>query len=387
LPAKKYEDMKMNVTDLNCELPDAYRRELSNEFSIRYTAKGRSPKILLVGGAGYIGSVLTKHLLDCGYFVRVLDLLLYGQGDVLQEYLKSSSFEFMKGDFTDSLTLDRAFEGMTDVVVLAGLVGDPITKKYPEASQAVNVDGMLRLVKALGKRALNKVIFISTCSNYGLIPGDSLADENFELKPLSLYAKAKVAVEQEVLSLKSKADYAATILRFATAFGLSPRMRFDLTVNEFTREATLGGELLVYDAKTWRPYCHVQDLSLLIRRVLEAPRDYVHFEVFNVGGAVNNMTKEMIVNEVKQRVPSLKVRYKEHGTDPRNYKVDFSKIQARLHFEPRYKVADGVEEILAAIRNGLFQDYEERKNFYGNYSIDYTGSQEAVQPGGTVCKL
>ena len=128
------------------------------------------------------------------------------------------------------------------------------------------------------------MIFISTCSNYGIIEEGSLADEDFELKPLSLYAKSKVSAERFLLAQAGNVDYAATVLRFATAFGLAPRMRFDLTVNEFVKDLYEKGEILVYDADTWRPYCHVNDFARLVRVVLEAPSDAINFEVFNAGG-------------------------------------------------------------------------------------------------------
>ncbi len=328
-------------------------------------------KILIIGGAGYIGSVLTDHLLGCGYNVRCLDLLLYGNHQCVLPYIHKENYEFIYGDHTDGEAVKTALEGMTDIVILSGLVGDPITKKYPEASQKINYDGILDLLELLNGRKVHQVIFVSTCSNYGLIEGDTLADENFELKPLSLYAKAKVAVEQKLLSLKGEVDYHPTILRFATAFGLSPRMRFDLTVNEFTRELVMGKELLVYDAQTWRPYCHVRDFGLVIRKVLESPIENVAFEVFNAGGDANNYTKQMIVDEIKTFIPDAKIKYKMHGTDPRNYRVNFKKIREKLDFEPCYKVKDGICEVIAASEKNLFAQVEKNKNFYGNYSIDY----------------
>src|SRR3990167_3095768 len=240
-------------------------------------------KILLIGGAGYIGSVVTRHLLNNHHQVRCLDLLLYENHECVIPPLLEKNYEFMHGDFTDFETVSRALAGVTDVIILGGLVGDPITKKYPEASQKINNEGMLRLIDALNHKGLQKVIFISTCSNYGIVSGNRLADEHCELAPLSLYAKAKVAIENYLLSLRGKIDYTPTILRFATAFGLSPRMRFDLTVNQFARELYAGAEVLVYDPETWRPYCHVQDFALILQRVLESPASLVGFEVFNAG--------------------------------------------------------------------------------------------------------
>lgn len=328
-------------------------------------------RVLIIGGSGYIGVPLTHYLLEGGYKVRNLDLNLYGNGGTVAGFLLNPNYEFQYGDMASTTDLDKALEGVTDVVVLAGLVGDPITKKYPDESGQINDAGMLACLDALEGRGLNKVILVSTCSNYGLAEGDNIVNEQSDLKPLSLYAKSKVRAEQHLLGKKGKVDYSPIILRFATAFGLAPRMRFDLTVNEFTRELYLDRDLLVFDAKTWRPYCHVRDFSRLIRRVLEFPVADVAFEVFNAGGDQNNHTKQSIVDLVLARLPGRKVSYKEQGTDPRNYRVSFEKVKSRLFFTPAYDVGYGVDEILWALRSGLLDDADSRRNFYGNYELTY----------------
>jgi nucleoside-diphosphate-sugar epimerase len=257
------------------------------------------------------------------------------------------------------------------VVILAGLVGDPITKKYPEASEKVNDVGIKSCIDFFDDKAIDNLIFISTCSNYGLIKEDELADEDFELNPLSLYAKAKVGAEKYLLSKKGKVNYTATVLRFATAFGLSPRMRFDLSVSEFVRDLFFGEELLVFDEHTWRPYCHVRDFSRLIDLVLQANSDKIDFEVFNAGGNVNNNTKKMIVDTILEFLPEAKVKYTENGSDPRNYKVSFEKVKSRLGFEPEFTVQKGVEELINALGMGVFGDSLKNKSRYGNYEINY----------------
>jgi nucleoside-diphosphate-sugar epimerase len=196
-----------------------------------------------------------------------------------------------------------------------------------------------------------------------------LANEEFELKPLSLYAKAKVAAEKKLLSMRGETDFTPTVLRFATAFGLSPRMRFDLTVSEFTKNLALGKELLVFDAHTWRPYCHVRDFARLIQIVLEAPKQKVANQVFNAGGDINNYTKQMIVDTILEYLPNSRVRYQEHGGDPRNYRVDFRKVREELNFSPRYTVKNGVAELLSAIETRVFDHIEQSPSLYGNYEI------------------
>ena len=328
-------------------------------------------KILIIGGAGYIGTVLTDHLLNAGNHVRSFDLFLYKNNHCVLPYLGRKGYESMYGDLCDPEVMLRALDGITDVVLLAGLVGDPITKKYPEASHAINDVGIRNSIDQLNGIGLDHLVFVSTCSNYGLIEGDQLADENFELKPLSLYAKSKVATEQYILGLNGNVDYTPTVLRFATAFGLSTRMRFDLTVSEFTRELALCRELLVYDANTWRPYCHVRDFGRLIDLVFKAPAEKIAFEVFNAGGEVNNYTKQGIVDAILEQLPNAQVKYKEHGVDPRNYRVDFSKVRKNLNFEPRYTVPDGIKEVLGAFENHSFDHVDEQRNLYGNYELQY----------------
>lgn len=324
-------------------------------------------KILLVGGAGYVGGPVAAHLLAQGRAVRVLDLLVYGHQAASFGPMLHPDFDFLFGDMGDGDTLDRGLDGVTDVVILGGLVGDPITKAFPEESHRINDLAVKACIDRLAGKGLDRVIFVSTCSNYGM--SEEIADETSELKPLSLYARSKVAAEEYLLSLRGKVDYSPTVLRFSTAFGLAPRMRFDLTVNEFTRELYLDRELLVFDAHTWRPYCHVGDFSRLIDHVLEAPRNDVAFEVFNAGSDENNHTKQSIVDLITARLPDRKVAYKANSSDPRNYRVSFAKLRNVLGFECRYSVADGIDELIAAMGNHLFDDVHERPNFFGNRAL------------------
>ena len=327
--------------------------------------------ILVIGGAGYIGVPLTFQLLSRGYNVRCLDLLLYGNRDSISLFLGEPGYEFIFGDMADSDVMTKALEGITDVIILAGLVGDPATKKYPDESAMINDAGIKSVISHINGKGINKVVFVSTCSNYGEIPEDATADENYELKPLSLYAKSKVAAEKIILGNSEKVDYSGTILRFSTAFGLSGRMRFDLTVSEFTRELFIGNTLEVFDADTWRPYCHVRDFSRALIRVLEAPVNDVAFDVFNAGGDINNYTKEMMVEAILKHLPDGKVKYVDGGADRRNYRVDFSRIKEKLYFEPAFTVDDGISELIDKMKQGFYQDYEARINFYRNNEIIY----------------
>lgn len=325
--------------------------------------------ILLIGGAGYVGTVLTSHFLKKGHKVTAIDNFTYDNQFAIQPYLGDPDYRFVFGDMGDRQALSLAADGVTDVILLAGLVGDPITKTYPEASEAVNVRAVQQAIDFFDTRDIDKFVFISTCSNYGMIGDDELADEAYPLNPLSLYAKAKVANEHYLLSKKDKVNYTGVVLRFSTAFGLSPRMRFDLTISEFTRDLFAGRELLVYDEHTWRPYCHLRDFARLLDRVLEADNGKVHFEVFNAGGEINNYTKKMIVDAILEQIPDGNIRYGENGSDPRNYRVSFSRVKEVLGFEPQFTLQDGVKELITAMQHGVYADALENREKYGNYVI------------------
>ena len=327
--------------------------------------------VLLVGGGGYIGLVISKQLSKNGMSVIILDNLIYKHYLGIHSVFHDSNISFINSDIRSRLNDDFFNENnISDVVILAGLVGDPITKKYPDLSSSINSFGIQNLISDLNGKNLDKVIFISTCSNYGMIKEGEKADEKFPLTPLSLYAKHKVASEEFLLKNSNNWDFSFSILRFATAFGVSPRMRFDLSVNEFVYEAFVNKKLEIYDPDTWRPYCHVLDFSHLIELTLLAPNKLTDGEIFNAGGDSNNHTKRDLVEMIGSVIPNLDVNYDAGGSDPRNYIVDFTKVKNRLGFEPLVSVEEGIKEIITYLEKGIFLYYKENKNFYGNFLIE-----------------
>ena len=323
--------------------------------------------VLLIGGAGYIGTAITQYLLDNNIRVRILDKFIYNNKKAIDRFLKLDLFSFVEGDFCKISDVISSLNEITDVVILGGLVGDPITKKYPKLSEEINNLGIKNCINVLNNKNLKKVIFISTCSNYGLIKNDEIADEKFELKPLSLYAKAKVEIEKFILAKKNdKIDYEPVILRFATAFGESPRMRFDLTINEFIFDLINEKKLMVYDPDTWRPYCHVLDFARLISDIIMNSEQNLSFEIFNAGSEKNNFTKRGIVNLIAGKIEGSKVTFKEGDVDPRNYKVSFKKIESKLNFKTKYNVIDAIDNLIHFIKINNFLN----KNLFGNYHID-----------------
>lgn len=325
--------------------------------------------VLIIGGGGYVGIPVSEGLLAKGYSVKCYDNFIYKHNKAVISLLNHPRYDLVVGDVRDEQTLKTATRDVTDVILLAGLVGDPITKQHPILSKSINQEAIINCIDLISKLQIDRFIFVSTCSNYGLIPNDKLADETFTLKPLSLYAEAKVNAEQYILNKKPFNYCTPTILRFATAFGLSKRMRFDLTVNEFCRDLVLGKELTIFDADTWRPYCHVEDFASLIESVFVAPKELVNYEVFNAGGDINNRTKQGIIDSLKVFIPSAKIKYKEKGSDPRNYKVNFTKVKEILGFQPKFTVEMGMKEIISAVHSGMFENLDTNINQYGNYDL------------------
>jgi nucleoside-diphosphate-sugar epimerase len=313
------------------------------------------PLTLVTGGAGYVGSLVVDELLGRGTRVRVLDALLHGGVPSLLGAWGRPGFEFVRGDVRDPHFRRAALAGVDSVVHLAAIVGDPACARRPDLAQEVNLDATRALLADCEELGVRRVVFASTCSNYGKMPGDVLATEEFELRPVSLYAQTKVAAELDVLA-KGRNGLETCCLRFATVYGSSPRMRFDLTVNEFTRDLVLGEELVVFGEQFWRPYVHVRDAARAVGAVLDAPRDAVDGEVFNVGSTEENYRKLDIVELLQQRLPDARVRYVHKDEDPRDYRVAFEKIDLALGYRPRYTVGDGIDEIMALLRSGIVDE-------------------------------
>jgi nucleoside-diphosphate-sugar epimerase len=312
--------------------------------------------VLVSGGAGYIGSVLVRLMLQNGYRVRVLDNLSFGGVPIL-DLLNDDDFEFVKGDVRNEADVRKALHGMDHVVHLAAIVGDPACAKQPELTHSVNLEGSLRMYDIANELGLKRFVFASTCSNYGKMSDpDSYVDEESELAPVSLYAETKVAVEKYLLGQPRSNSCKPTSLRFSTVYGLSPRPRFDLTVNEFTKELALGRELVVFGEQFWRPYCHVVDLCRSVLAVLDAEEELIAFDVFNVGDTSENYQKQMIVDEILKQLPGSSIRYVSKNEDPRDYRVSFKKIRERLGFRISKTVPDGIRQIIQVVQDGFIPD-------------------------------
>jgi len=318
-------------------------------------------KILITGGAGYIGSILTRQLLAIGFYVRVLDNLRYG-GETLVELLNQDNFEFMKGDVCSQQDLRNALGGIHGVVHLAAIVGDPACAKEPDLAIQTNQAATVNLYTLSEKMGVHKFIYASTCSNYGKMAGkDGFLHEDSALNPVSLYARTKVESERFLLQQPRSNTCKPVCLRFSTVYGLSPRIRFDLTVNEFTRELALGRELVVFGGQFWRPYCHVVDLARSIVLVLNHDAGETAFQVFNVGDTRENYQKKMLVEEILKLIPDGRVKYVHKDEDPRDYRVSFEKIRNILGFSITKTVPDGIKQIADVIRSGMLRNPDDPK--------------------------
>jgi nucleoside-diphosphate-sugar epimerase len=313
-------------------------------------------KVLVTGGAGYIGSVLVRQLLNKGYKVRVLDSLKFG-GEALYDVMMHPNFEFFNGDIRDTVAVENALVGIDAIAHLAAIVGDPACKKFSEEANETNWIGSVALFESAERAGVQRFVFASTCSNYGKMSDpNSFVTEESELRPVSLYAELKVKFEQYLLKERKDSKICSTALRFSTVYGFSPRIRFDLTVNEFTRNATIKGEQEIWGAQFWRPYCHVEDLARSVVLVLETEEEKVRANVFNVGTTEENYSKGMIIEEVCKVVPNVQVNYVEMNEDPRDYRVNFDKIKNELGYTITKKVPDGVKEIYTLLKTGVVTD-------------------------------
>lgn len=322
---------------------------------------------LVTGGSGYIGALLVQELLQSGREVRVLDRLLHGQTDIADEQ-ERAGVQVLRGDVRDAGMRAQALAGVQEVVHLAAIVGDPACALDPDTADAVNVQATRALVAKANAAGVERLVFASTCSNYGRMADPSVPiTEEGELRPVSLYAEQKVAMEQLILGngdgngSRPASATQPTCLRFATVYGVGRRMRFDLTVNEFVRELWADRELEVFGEQFWRPYIHVRDAARAVRTALDAPSEKVAGQVFNAGRSGENYRKLDLVEEIRRQIDRGRVSYVHRDEDPRDYKVSFDRIRAQLGFETLMTVPDGIAEVLAALDAGAFGDpYDSR---------------------------
>ncbi|MBI4762233.1 MAG: NAD-dependent epimerase/dehydratase family protein [Chloroflexota bacterium] len=317
--------------------------------------------ILITGGAGYIGSLLTSELLRLDYRVTVLDSLLFG-GESLVPFFHHPNFHFVKADVTEPRAIKDAvkdgWQKPNAIVHLAAIVGFPACQAVGrQVAWKYNVEATKMVFEQAAELGVERFVFSSTYSNYGLSPDGKPVTEESPLNPQSLYAETKIAAEEYLLSQKD-APVAPLLFRFATLYGISPRTRFDLIVNQFVLEAFTKRMLIIYQRGYSRSFVHVRDAVRAVIMGLEAEQSKIRGQIFNVGTESGNYSKDEIVALVRKRMPEVEVEYKDltFGGDMRDITVSFAKIKKVLGFETTLTVDDGIRELLFALKTGLIQN-------------------------------
>jgi nucleoside-diphosphate-sugar epimerase len=322
--------------------------------------------ILLTGGAGYIGSVLTGSLLRRGDWVTVVDDLMFG-GESLLAYLSHPRFHFLRADVCETGVLShvareadsRGAPPLSAVVHLAAIVGFPACQAVGrEAAWRTNVNATKQVFEDADNLGVERFLFSSTYSVYGIAEGGELVTEETLLSPQSLYAETKIAAEDFLIEASQNANCAPMIYRFATLYGASPRMRFDLIINQFVVEAFTRGELVIYQQGYSRSFVHIRDVVEGLVLGLENSEGLVRGQIYNLGDEDGNYTKDEIVALIKQELPETRVHYKDlaFGGDMRDVRVSYRKIYEQLGFRTQWTVEEGVQEILYLLQTGLISD-------------------------------
>jgi nucleoside-diphosphate-sugar epimerase len=302
--------------------------------------------VLVTGGAGYIGSTLVPMLLERGYQVTVVDRLYFGKQTL-------PSHPSLRVEMADVRRVDpRIFEGVTGLIDLAGISNDPACELDPELTRSVNLEGSRRCHRLAQGAGVKRVVLASSCSVYGHGEGMQLR-ETSPLHPVSLYARCKAEAEESLLEMGKTTPMEVVALRFATVFGLSSRMRFDLAINVMTKNAYTQQRIVVDGGgKQWRPFVHVADVAEALIRSLEAPASKVNGEVINVGSNKNNVRILNLAYRVRDAIPGTHLDIAGSDPDLRDYNVNFDKIETVLGWKPERTIDEGITEVLHALRDG-----------------------------------
>jgi nucleoside-diphosphate-sugar epimerase len=322
--------------------------------------------VVITGGAGYIGSMLVPALLARGDWVTVIDKLLFGGGSLLG-YLSSPRFHFVRGDVCESGIFERAVQESaakgapepSAVIHLAAIVGFPACKIIgKDDTWNTNVKGVEQVFQAANQMEVERFIFSSTYSVYGIAENDTPVTEDSPLQPQSLYGESKIAAEEYLVKAADTSACAPLIYRFSTLYGLSPRMRFDLIINQFSLEAYSQGELMIFEGHHSRAFVHIRDVIAGLLLGLDAPMEKIRGQIFNLGHDDGNFTKDEIADLICQVLPDTKVRHERMSFDGdmRNLQVSFEKIESELDFSTRYTALDGIKEITRALQEGMIDE-------------------------------
>jgi len=321
-------------------------------------------RVLVVGGAGYLGSVLTQKLLSRGFRVRILDSFIYGHRS-LESFTGDENLEIIEGDFRNIHTCVSSLSEIDAVVLLAAIVGDPASRVRPIETIETNVLAAQALASASKLHHINRFIYASTCSVYGV--GAGLLDESAPLHPVSLYARTKIESEKIILGMGDE-YFSPTILRMGTLYGYSHRMRFDLVVNTMSMKSFVDGKIQVFGGRQWRPLLGVEDAAEAYVRCLEANLQDVGNQVFNVGSDAQNYQIDRVAEIIGTSLGGIPILRDNSNLDARDYRVSFVKLNQTIGFLPAQSIDSQARTIYEKLRSGKIRNPTQK--IYYNHFFD-----------------
>jgi len=321
-------------------------------------------RVLVVGGAGYLGSVLTQKLLSRGFRVRILDSFIYGHRS-LESFTGDENLEIIEGDFRNIHTCVSSLSEIDAVVLLAAIVGDPASRVRPIETIETNVLAAQALASASKLHHINRFIYASTCSVYGV--GAGLLDEGAPLHPVSLYARTKIESEKIILGMGDE-YFSPTILRMGTLYGYSHRMRFDLVVNTMSMKSFVDGKIQVFGGRQWRPLLGVEDAAEAYVRCLEANLQDVGNQVFNVGSDAQNYQIDRVAEIIGTSLGGIPILRDNSNLDARDYRVSFVKLNQTIGFLPAQTIDSQARTIYEKLRSGKIRNPTQK--IYYNHFFD-----------------
>ncbi len=325
-------------------------------FKLQIMKNSMKKNILITGGAGYVGSILVKKLLEKGYKVKVIDLFWFSNESIFDGYPNKQNLEVHKADLRDYGTIEKIINNVDVVISLAAVANDPCADLQPEVTKQINLDSINNLVDISKKHKVKRFINASSSSVYG-VKDDPEVTEDLELNPLTLYAKYKAESEKYIQQCNSE-DFTTVSIRSATVFGYSPRIRLDLTVNMLTAFALNKNKIIVFGGEQMRPNIHIEDITDLYVMLIETDKELISGDVFNAGYENHKVMEiaKIIKGTLSEKEIEIEIK---PVVDERSYRISSKKINDRLNFFPKYTLQQGIREISDLFTNGVILNWED----------------------------
>ncbi len=334
------------------------KQNLNMRFLKRKKQKLIRPRILLLGGAGYIGTSLAEKLLKLKFEVTIFDKFVYLSKRKLKNKLKFKNLKLVQGDTRD---IEKTFDVLKDndvVIHLAELVGDPLCEKRPSKTYSINYLASLGISKICNDLGVSKFIYISSCSVYGSRNDEKLSDENASINPLSVYAKLKALCEKTII--KNSGDFCRPcILRLGTVFGSSLRPRYDLVLNTFAGQIANKKKINIYGGDQWRPFVHVQDVCDIIIKIIKSDQKITNGQIFNISSF--NLKLSEVGEKIIKIFPKVKMNIFKTNVDRRNYRVSSKKAKLMLKFNPKYNLEKGIKDLVKFTLKNKIKNIKHKK--------------------------